>query len=296
MSTFTGRRRTVKSSWTTQSLSVRAVRLFLGVTWIYAGWYKASDSGFLTKGAPTYIGTQLSAYATSSPVGFLFNHLIERAVPIGIFVMASELAIGIATLLWIAPTSAAFGGFAMSVGLWLASSFHVSPYFLASDTAYAILWLSYLLTLIGKRRALELSLDRRGAIRVAMVGAIAIATAGVTTALSKGSARDLAPKASGSRQIIEIAKLPINASHDFVAKSGTPAVLFRTNTGVFAYSAICTHQGCTVAYAADAKVLQCPCHGASFDPFKEAAVVGGPALTPLEKISVKISGAWVIQA
>jgi len=55
------------SSWRSQSKGQRVLRIFLGATWIYAGWVKASDPEFLTQGAPTFIGTQLAAYAQSSP-------------------------------------------------------------------------------------------------------------------------------------------------------------------------------------------------------------------------------------
>jgi thiosulfate dehydrogenase [quinone] large subunit len=77
---------------------------------------------------------------------------------------------------------------------------------------------------------------------------------------------------------------------------GVPAVLFRTKTGVFAYSAICTHEGCSVAYKASSKKLVCPCHGAQFDPFANAKAVAGPTNRALDKVNVKISGAWVVEA
>jgi thiosulfate dehydrogenase [quinone] large subunit len=130
-------------TYTSQPVSLRIMRIWLGVTWIYAGWVKATDAGFLKQGSPTYIGTQLAAYASQSPIGFILNHFVEHAFIIGIFVMLSEFAIGIATLSYVAPSTAAFGGLAMSIGLWLSSSFHASPYFLASDTAYAVLWAAY---------------------------------------------------------------------------------------------------------------------------------------------------------
>jgi len=65
---------------------------------------------------------------------------------------------------------------------------------------------------------------------------------------------------------------------------------------VFAYSAICTHQGCTVSYSASSKTLKCPCHQAEFDPNKSGQVVSGPAETPLGKVKVAVKGAWVILA
>jgi thiosulfate dehydrogenase [quinone] large subunit len=286
--------RTTTNSWRNQSAGLRIMRLWLGITWIYAGWHKASDAGFLTKGSATFIGTQLSGYSERSPLGdFAFNTLIEHPIQVGAFVMVSELAIGIATLLWVAPTLAAFGGFSMSLGLWLASSFNVNPYFLASDTAYAVLWLSYFLLILGKRRSRDVSVNRRGAMRVAIVGVMAIGAAALGRVLAQ-STKASAAEASSKKQIAKLSDLPVGSVSNFVLASGEPAILFRTNTGVFAYSAICTHQGCTVAYSDGSKTLACPCHGGQFDPFASAAVVAGPPQSPLSSIKVAIDGDWVI--
>jgi uncharacterized membrane protein YphA (DoxX/SURF4 family) len=112
----------LQASWRNQLLPLRLMRLWLGATWIYAGWDKASDPGFLTSGSTTFIGSQLSSYAQTSPLGFLLDQILIYPTQVGLFVMISEFAIGFATLLWIAPTWAAFGGFSMSMGLWLFSS------------------------------------------------------------------------------------------------------------------------------------------------------------------------------
>lgn len=274
------------------------MRLWLGITWIYAGWDKASDPGFLTAGSSTYIGSQLSGYSTHSPVGFAFNKLIEHATVVGAFVMISEFAIGLATLLWVAPRLAAFGGFLMSLGLWLADTFHVTPYFLASNTAYAVLWLTYLLLLIGngKRKVFTMSLERRSVLRVGITGVLALAFAGAGKFFAKAAPATSSSAAGKGTKIVKLASLKVGASRNFVASNGAPSILFRTKTGVFAYSAICTHQGCTVAYSASSKTMKCPCHQAEFDPYKSAQVVNGPAVNPLGKVKVAISGAWVIEA
>lgn len=289
-------------AWQSQTLSARVLRVFLGATWVYAGWDKASDPGFLTKGSATYIGTQLAAYSQNSPIAFALNHLVEHAHIVGIFVMLSEFAIGFATLLSVAPATTALSGFAMSTGLWLSSSFHVKPYFLAADTAYAILWLAYLTTMIGNKKKMpETNFERRGFVRVGIVGVVAAGAAFLGKAFPKAAAASstssTAAGSTSAKKIIKLASLPVGASHNFVhSTQGTPAVLFRTKTGVFAYSAICTHEGCTVAYNSGAKRLQCPCHGAQFDPFNGAKAVAGPTNTPLSKVKVAVSGAWVVEA
>ena len=292
------RRATQKSvldSWRAQSWAIRVLRAWLSFTWIYAGWDKVTDPGFLTKGESGFIGDQLIGFSTNSPVGWLFNNLSDHAMAVGFFVIFSEFAIGIATLLWIAPTSAAFGGFLTSIILWLASTFYVSPFFLASNTAYAILWLVYFLTLVGNRRTVDIALDRRGAIRIGFLSAAAIASAVVGKTFAKVSEKSMTT-ISGSSQILELAKINVGETHQFALSNGMPAILFRTKTGVFAYSATCTHQGCTVSYQSSKKSLYCPCHGAEFDPFKNGGVITGPALDSLPAVKVKITGDWVVLA
>jgi len=147
----------LKASWRNQLWPLRIMRLWLGATWVYAGWDKASDPGFLTSGSPTFIGSQLAAYAQNSPIDFLLNKILDQATQIGILVMVAEFAIGFATLLWIAPTWAAFGGFLTSLFLWLSSTWNVQPYFLASNSVYTVFWFTYFLFLYGSRRPLRVS-------------------------------------------------------------------------------------------------------------------------------------------
>jgi thiosulfate dehydrogenase [quinone] large subunit len=285
----------IADSWRAQSWAIRVLRAWLAITWIYAGWDKATDPGFLTKGETGFIGDQLIGYSTNSPSSWLFNNLSDQAIAVGIFVIFSEFAIGIATLLWIAPTSAAFGGFLMSSVLWLASTFYISPYFLGSDTAYAVLWLVYFLTLVGNRRTVDIALDRRGAIRVGLLSVAAIASGLVGKAFAKVSEKPNTT-VSGTSQIIELSKINVGETHQFALSNGMPAIIFRTKTGVFAYSATCTHEGCTVAYQSSNKSLYCPCHGAEFDPFKNGGVITGPTRDALPTVKVAISGDWVVLA
>jgi Rieske Fe-S protein len=60
-----------------------------------------------------------------------------------------------------------------------------------------------------------------------------------------------------------------------------PEVLVRLPDGSFvAYSAVCSHQGCTVAYRPQIRKLVCPCHGGVYDPAQGGAVISGPPRYP----------------
>ncbi|MGI5129480.1 Rieske (2Fe-2S) protein [Pseudonocardia sp. CA-107938] len=66
-------------------------------------------------------------------------------------------------------------------------------------------------------------------------------------------------------------------------------VLTQPTAGQFkGFSAICTHQGCTVNAVADG-VIKCPCHGSSF-AIADGSVVTGPARKPLPPRAVTVQG------
>ena len=282
---------TARQSWRNQSPAARLLRLWLGLTWIYGGWVKANDPGFLTPGAPTYIGNEIQGFAVNSPISSLLSKSLEHATAIGWLTLLGEFATGVATLLFILPRFSAFVGFATSIGLWLTVTFNVTPYFLGSDTAYAVLWGAYLLILLGNNKRISIDLDRRGAMRFLSGFAVVGALTGIAKAFPKK-----VEKKSTSSGIVKVADLQIGHSLPFKTSSGGAAILFKTKNGVFAYSSVCTHQGCLVQYNSVKRELHCPCHGASFDPFNGAKVLQGPAQRPLPKVNVKIAGDWVIEA
>lgn len=60
--------------------------------------------------------------------------------------------------------------------------------------------------------------------------------------------------------------------------------------GLVAYSAICTHLGCSVlASLAPNGNIACPCHASLFDPRNDAAPVGGPANRPLPSLPITVN-------
>lgn len=58
-----------------------------------------------------------------------------------------------------------------------------------------------------------------------------------------------------------------------------------------AFSAICTHQGCTVGSVQDG-TINCPCHGSKF-AVADGTVVDGPAKQPLPPREAVVDGNWV---
>jgi rieske iron-sulfur protein len=72
--------------------------------------------------------------------------------------------------------------------------------------------------------------------------------------------------------------------------------------GIVAYSAICTHAGCSItgwlkAEAGDKDVFKCPCHNSEFDPREGAQVVFGPAPRRLAALPIQITeGSLVVAA
>jgi Rieske Fe-S protein len=55
---------------------------------------------------------------------------------------------------------------------------------------------------------------------------------------------------------------------------------------VRAFTAVCTHQGCTVATVVDG-IIQCPCHGSQYDA-GTGQVRRGPATRPLAPVAVVV--------
>ncbi len=72
------------------------------------------------------------------------------------------------------------------------------------------------------------------------------------------------------------------------ASSPALAVLLG-NGDVVAYSLICTHMGCQVAYGHETQSFSCPCHGSVFDAARSGEVERGPAPRSLPEIELQSS-------
>src|SRR3954468_7808287 len=76
------------------------LRVFLGLTFVYASLQKVADPQFFNPAARGFIGRQIAAFANGSPLhDFLLHTALPNATAFGIMVVLGELAIGICALL-----------------------------------------------------------------------------------------------------------------------------------------------------------------------------------------------------
>lgn len=92
---------------------------------------------------------------------------------------------------------------------------------------------------------------------------------------------------TGGTTTVALSSIPVGGAVS-ASIGSAPVVVSQPSAGtVVAFSAVCTHQGCTVA--PQGKEFDCPCHGSTFDA-ATGAVINGPARDPLPKLTATVSG------
>lgn len=354
------------------SWALAPLRLFLGVTFVYAGIQKLTDPQFFNTRATGYIGKQIQAFAAGSPIhGLLVSAVLPHAAQWGAVIAWGEIAIGLGALAGLLLRPAAFFGALLSLLFFLSASWRVRPYFYGADIVFLVAWMTLLLAgpaagllpsvdawlapeilrrtpgsrrermagalalVLGvspdetlerqeqrapapiarprggtraaqRARYAQVSATRREFIKGAVVGgglmlvaswlwnithpAAPATTTGAGATPGAGSATT-GGASTGANEIALVKDVPVNSSASFtIPANGDPGVLVHLESGSFvAFDAACTHQGCPVQFDPSSKFLLCPCHGAAFDPAQGAAVVQGPADTPLAPVGVTVN-------
>jgi cytochrome b6-f complex iron-sulfur subunit len=119
------------------------------------------------------------------------------------------------------------------------------------------------------------------------------------TACSSGSSSAAGSDGAGSSGgaaagtiLTALSDVPVGSAVAAKDGAGKPVLVAQPSAGkVVAFSAICTHQGCTVAPAGTK--FQCPCHGSTYDA-ATGAVLKGPAAAPLTPVTVHVDGVNVV--
>jgi len=328
------------------AMALLPLRLFLGVTFVYAGIQKLSDPGFLHPGASTYIGTQLHGFASGTPGGFVLRTFaLPHPELAGIGVALTEILVGLLVTAGLFTRIAAAVGLGLNFLLFLTASWHTSPYFLGPDLVFSFAWLPFVLVGAEGQPAIDNALERSSAalarrtslrapasdspaepvttrrVLLAEFAGMAVAIAGIS-ALSKGAysaARTLSTKShpshAGSGRSASSAsageagaagsnlppgavrlgpgsRLPSGQAATYSDPSdGSPDILIRDEGGdLRAFSAVCTHAGCTVGY--EGGTIVCPCHGGEYSA-ETGEVIAGPPPTGLTPKRVVESGGQI---
>ncbi|ROS77231.1 Rieske (2Fe-2S) protein [Cellulomonas sp. PhB143] len=99
-------------------------------------------------------------------------------------------------------------------------------------------------------------------------------------------------QASETAPLVALADVPVGGAVSVEAAGGAPMLVTQPTAGeVHAFSAVCTHQGCTVL--PDDDRLKCPCHSSVY-ALDDASVVSGPAPEPLPEVPVTVSDGQVL--
>lgn len=136
-------------------------------------------------------------------------------------------------------------------------------------------------------------ISRRAVLAAGLAGAGAVAG---LTACGTGSSGDSAgadaPTAVGST-VAKVDSIPVGKAIAAKADGKDVIVSRPTSSTVACFSAICTHQGCTVR--PDGNRAVCPCHGSVFNALT-GKVIQTPAPSPLNPVAVKVRNGEIVTA
>ncbi|MDT0610242.1 DoxX family protein [Streptomyces lancefieldiae] len=121
------------------------LRFFLGITFIYAGLDKLTDSAFMKDAGAGSVGDMMRTVRDSSAIPSLVDLALKNPPGFGYAIALGELAVGIGTLLGLLTRVAALGGVLISLSLWLTVSWAADPYYYGNDLPYMFCWVPLVL-------------------------------------------------------------------------------------------------------------------------------------------------------
>ena len=127
--------------------------------------------------------------------------------------------------------------------------------------------------------------DRRSVMKAAALVVVPVAGVGAVAACSSGSSSGGSSSGNGT-VVVPSSSVPVGGG--YIDKSNN-VVVTQPQAGVFkAFTAVCTHQGCTVGGVTNNRIV-CPCHGSVFSA-QDGSVLNGPAASPLAAMTAKVNG------
>jgi thiosulfate dehydrogenase [quinone] large subunit len=172
------------------AVALLPLRVFFGLTFLYAGLDKILDPDFFNSASSSSIQAQFLIYERVSPLGPLV-HLVEPVAPLlGALIALGEIAVGIGALTGLAFRLAALGGALISALFFLTASWATHPYYFGNDLPYAFGWLTLALAGHGDLLVVRLarstdqaaSVDprRRAVLQVGVLAAVTVLIGGVS--------------------------------------------------------------------------------------------------------------------
>lgn len=93
-------------------------------------------------------------------------------------------------------------------------------------------------------------------------------------------------KGGAAAALASTSDIPVGGCAVFEAEK---VVVTQPTEGAFkAFSATCTHQGCSVSASSDGEI-PCNCHGSAFS-LEDGSVINGPATAPLAEVPITVDG------
>ncbi len=101
-------------------------------------------------------------------------------------------------------------------------------------------------------------------------------------------------RGQGAVRVGKLEEFPVGSVRT-VLVGERPVLIIRTADEVRAFSAICSHLQCVVAYSSERKRIECPCHGGVYST--DGRNIEGPPPRPLDELLVTIDeGAVLVSA
>ncbi|MFE4634593.1 DoxX family protein [Streptomyces sp. NPDC056773] len=116
------------------------LRIFLGVTFVYAGLDKLTDSAFLSATGSGSIGELMSGVRDTSAIPAMVDMALKAPVGFAVALAIGELLVGLGVLAGLLTRIASVGGALISLSLWLTVSWAVTPYYYGNDLIYLMAW------------------------------------------------------------------------------------------------------------------------------------------------------------
>lgn len=120
--------------WLLSGWALLPLRAFLAFTFLFAGFQKLANPSFFNSASPYSLHAKMIGYiGLSTPVKVILEHLLSHAALLAWVFALGEVAVGIGMALGLWTRVAAIGGLLLSLSLFLAVSFNVSPWYTGAD-------------------------------------------------------------------------------------------------------------------------------------------------------------------